>query len=91
MQTLQHKVRLMNRNQYAKRLLPVVIALTLTASGNPLMAQTKDSITIYSSAQPGSISPDTYRPVPGQHQGYYNVNCLLLNTSLRFIVFFSFC
>ena len=33
----------------------------------------QDAITIYSSAQPGSISPDTYRPIPGQHRGYYNV------------------
>ncbi|NVK23227.1 MAG: DUF4139 domain-containing protein [Kangiellaceae bacterium] len=63
----------MNTNLNAKRLLPAVIALTLSASGSSLMAQQKDSITIYSSAQPGSISPDTYRPIPGQHQGYYHV------------------
>lgn len=37
------------------------------------MAKDKDAITIYSSAQPGSISPDVYRPIPGQHRGYYNV------------------
>ncbi|MFT5424755.1 MAG: hypothetical protein ACI89L_002555 [Phycisphaerales bacterium] len=32
------------------------------------------SLTIYSSAQPGAISPDMYRPVPGQNIGYYRGN-----------------
>jgi len=36
-------------------------------------AKSSEAITIYSSAQPGSISPNTYRPIPGQHRGYYNV------------------
>ena len=61
----------MNIATNTKRLLPLVIASTLL--GTSLMAKEKDSITIYSSAQPGSITPDVYRPVPGQHQGYYRV------------------
>ena len=36
-------------------------------------AKSSEAITIYSSAQPGSISPNVYRPVPGQHHGNYNV------------------
>ncbi|GAA0213499.1 DUF4139 domain-containing protein [Kangiella japonica] len=36
-------------------------------------ATDKDAITIYSSAQPGSISPNSYRPIPGQHHRNYNV------------------
>lgn len=31
-----------------------------------MSAETKTGLTIYSSAQPGAISPDLYRPVPGQ-------------------------
>ena len=36
-------------------------------------AKSSEAITFYSSAQPGSISPNVYRPVPGQHHGNYNV------------------
>ncbi len=33
------------------------------------------ALTIYSSAQPGAISPDLYRPIPGQGAGYgYNMH-----------------
>ncbi len=59
-----------------KHILPLSIASALGLSLFPtgvVMAKDKDAITIYSSAQPGSISPDIYRPVPGQHRGYYNV------------------
>lgn len=56
-----------------------VLALMIAASlGATTMTHAKssdgsDAITIYSSAQPGSISPNVYRPVPGQHYGNYNV------------------
>lgn len=48
------------------------LGLTIFSTG-VVMAKDKDAITIYSSAQPGSISPNTYRPIPGQHHGHYNV------------------
>jgi len=38
----------------------------------PADAASKTSLTIYSSAQPGAINPDLYRPVPGQPQYGYN-------------------
>lgn len=59
-----------------KKILPLAIASVLgftIFSTGAVMAKDKDAITIYSSAQPGSISPDVYRPIPGQHRGYYNV------------------
>lgn len=31
------------------------------------------SLTIYSSAEPGAVSPDLYRPIPGQQPGYRGV------------------
>lgn len=34
--------------------------------------KSSDSLTIYSSAAPGSISPDSYRPVPGGSYAYQN-------------------
>ncbi|WP_223668994.1 DUF4139 domain-containing protein [Kangiella shandongensis] len=52
-------------------ILTLLIASTL--SGVTTMANSKEAITIYSSAQPGSISPNSYRPVPGQHFGNYKV------------------
>lgn len=55
----------------------VALLVATTLSGVSIMAHSKqaekDAITIYSSAQPGSISPNSYRPVPGQHYGNYNV------------------
>ncbi len=33
-----------------------------------MSAEPKTSLTIYSSAQPGAINPDLYRPVPGQQE-----------------------
>ncbi len=59
-----------------KRILPIAVATVLSStlfSTGVIMAKDQDAITIYSSAQPGSISPDIYRPVPGQHRGHYNV------------------
>ena len=38
---------------------------TLTASANAQGIE-ETAITIYSTAQPGAVSPDLYRPVPGQ-------------------------
>jgi hypothetical protein len=46
---------------------PLVTAITsacLGISGHSVAAET--AITIYSSAQPGAISPEFYRPIPGQ-------------------------
>jgi hypothetical protein len=51
------------------RQLPQFIALAClaTAASQPVFAS--DSVTIYSSMQPGAVSPDTYRPVAGRHYG----------------------
>ena len=40
-----------------------IAAACLTVSASPALAET--AITIYSSAQPGAIPPEMYRPVPG--------------------------
>jgi hypothetical protein len=48
---------------------PLALAVFAACSGATLQAADKASrtaITIYSSAQPGAISPEFYRPVPGQ-------------------------
>lgn len=67
--------------------LAIASALILNCTGNSIMAQNKsygdDSITIYSSAQPGSINPDVYRPIPGQHRGHYTVPGYAMIKSLR--------
>ncbi|WP_251359530.1 DUF4139 domain-containing protein [Kangiella sp. TOML190] len=59
-----------------KQILSLAVASALGStifSTGVAMAKEQEAITIYSSAQPGSISPDIYRPVPGQHRGRYNV------------------
>ncbi|MFA6043536.1 MAG: hypothetical protein WC718_01005, partial [Phycisphaerales bacterium] len=55
------------------RALPVA---TLLACAGLACAQPdrSTSLTIYSSAAPGSISPDTYRPTPGGNQFQYGYN-----------------
>ena len=50
---------------------PLVAAVTLAmmaagAQGAAAADQPSTAITIYSSAQPGGISPEFYRPIPGQ-------------------------
>src|SRR6186713_3449877 len=47
-----------------KSLRPLAIALSSAVFAAAAHAET--AITIYSSAQPGAISPEFYRPVPGQ-------------------------
>ena len=44
---------------------------TLAASSAGAQSAEETAITIYSTAQPGAVSPDLYRPVPGQgtHRG----------------------
>ncbi len=69
-----------------KKLIPLAISsalFTTVFSAGVAMAKDKDAITIYSSAQPGSISPDIYRPIPGQHRGYYNVPGYAMVKSIR--------
>ncbi|AOE49673.1 DUF4139 domain-containing protein [Kangiella sediminilitoris] len=52
-----------------------ILTLLITSAlyGAPAITGAEDAITIYSSAQPGSISPSSYRPVPGRHIGNYNI------------------
>ena len=46
---------------------PLVIAITSACLGvSAHAAAAETAITIYSSAQPGAISPEFYRPIPGQ-------------------------
>jgi len=47
-----------------KSLRPLAIAVSFAVVGAAAHAET--AITIYSSAQPGAISPEFYRPIPGQ-------------------------
>ena len=47
-----------------KSLRPLAIALSSAVFA--AVAQAETAITIYSSAQPGAISPEFYRPIPGQ-------------------------
>ena len=47
----------------------VAIAFGLSGLATPLSALASDSVTIYSSLQPGAVSPDLYRPVAGRHYG----------------------
>ncbi len=57
-----------------KTLLTIATAATLAAAG-PVTAQDETSetaLTIYSSNRPGAISPELYRPVPGQGSYYGN-------------------
>ena len=47
-----------------KSLRPLAIAVSSAVFAAAAHAET--AITIYSSAQPGAISPEFYRPIPGQ-------------------------
>lgn len=40
-------------------------------------------MTIYSSAKPGAIDPDLYRPIPGQNRGHYTVPGYAVVKSIR--------
>jgi len=48
----------------------LIAALMMAAGASALAVDPSTSVTIYSSAEPGAISPDLYRPVPGQQQWY---------------------
>ncbi|HEX6397329.1 MAG TPA: hypothetical protein VFZ95_07895 [Steroidobacteraceae bacterium] len=53
----------------SSRLLALAIAAACSSTATPLLAaddSAATAITIYSSAQPGAISPEYYRPIPGQ-------------------------
>jgi hypothetical protein len=53
----------------SSRLLALAIAAACSSTATPLLAAddaAATAITIYSSAQPGAISPEYYRPIPGQ-------------------------
>jgi len=57
-------------NKPAKKILPLLIsAWCVGASANAGPASSNDSITIYSSMQPGAVSPELYRPVAGRQFG----------------------
>lgn len=59
-------------NSLARRPLAAAISTLCALAGIAAAADSKTSLTIYSSAQPGAIDPDLYRPVPGQqnYQSY---------------------
>ncbi len=58
------------RNDRIRRSLSTLAGLmagwTLAASSAGAQQTEETAITIYSTAQPGAVSPDSYRPVPGQ-------------------------
>jgi hypothetical protein len=54
------------------KLKAIVSALTISMLAGTALAD-ETSLTIYSSAQPGAISPDLYRPVPGAGTQGYNM------------------
>jgi len=54
-----------NVTRLLTRLGAVVVGLGAAAAAGPAHAADETAITIYSSAQPGSISPELYRPVSG--------------------------
>lgn len=58
---------------FLRSIIPSLIAFTLLGCNSSASAEEQDAITIYSSAQPGAINPDLYRPVPGQNRGYFTV------------------
>jgi len=53
-------------NRIQNSLLPLAIAGLCSAAAHA--ADSDDSITIYSSLQPGAVSPELYRPVAGRNQ-----------------------
>src|ERR1700738_1288652 len=57
---------MLNGRPSLRQAIAVAIGTLVAAAGNVAGAAAGDTaITIYSSAQPGAISPDLYRPVPG--------------------------
>lgn len=60
----------MNNTRFISRSVATTIALLVASAG--LADET--ALTIYSSAAPGAVSPDLYRPAPGSNQGYFNYN-----------------
>ncbi|WP_417446249.1 DUF4139 domain-containing protein [Kangiella sp.] len=65
--------RIASKRIAAIRVVPAVIALALLGCNSDAVAEEQDAVTIYSSAQPGAIDPDLYRPIPGQNRGHYTV------------------
>ncbi|MBL4698725.1 MAG: DUF4139 domain-containing protein [Phycisphaerales bacterium] len=57
------------KHKFQLRLKSILPALALAMLAGTALAD-ETALTIYSSAQPGAISPDLYRPVPGSTQGY---------------------
>jgi len=55
----------------SSRLLALAVSAACLSTTTPLLAADDSSataITIYSSAQPGAIPPELYRPLPGQEK-----------------------
>jgi hypothetical protein len=55
--------------QPIRKLLALAVGVLCSGSVLSTNAAGDDSVTIYSSLQPGAISPDLYRPVAGRHYG----------------------
>jgi len=57
---------MLNGRWFIRRAVATTLGSLLAAAGGAAHAATEDTaITIYSSAEPGAISPDQYRPLPG--------------------------
>lgn len=69
--SLLHKRIVLER--VPQRIIATALALTLLGCNSDAVAEEQDAVTIYSSAQPGAIDPDLYRPIPGQNRGHYTV------------------
>ena len=58
---------------FFKSIVSAAITLSILGCQPNANATEQDAVTIYSSAQPGAINPDLYRPVPGQNRGRYQI------------------
>ncbi|MEJ2535402.1 MAG: DUF4139 domain-containing protein [Gammaproteobacteria bacterium] len=59
--------RIQDRSRRAGRsLVTATVCATLAAAGSSLAADSDDTLTIYSSLQPGAVSPELYRPAAGR-------------------------
>lgn len=56
-------------NKPTIRLMTLAISALLSGTTAAASTNSEDSLTIYSSMQPGAVSPDLYRPVAGRHYG----------------------
>lgn len=68
---MANRLQLCGRNGYLNTRLwrPLAIGVLVACSATTTAQEAKNMLTIYSSAQPGAIAPQMYRPAPG-HSSY---------------------